>query len=458
MIDVIDAWLRLAADRIHERAAELTALDQAIGDGDHGTNMDRGFAAIRAMLDAGQPDGDEPRAVAAARLRTAGRTLISTVGGAAGPLYGTALMRAGGAVAESVARRRSRPGAGGRPGRRDRRDPAAGQGDHRREDHARCARAGRRSRADRSRWSGRTAAEVAVAMAEAAEAGALATVPLLATKGRASYLGERSVGHQDPGATSAALLLRALADATAGAGAASVPAPTPADRHDRASGTPTMAHTILIGRAGSPGVGVGRLLVVGSPSPTDGCSRACRRERPRTRRRHLRARATGWRVGPLRDGARGPGRPDRRPVPARRWAPSSRPRRCSRETPASWGRPSRWSRRARAPARRSCRPRPSRPTSSPRSMTTTSGNGRRMSGTWAGGWPRSCPARSGPISGIPMGPRPCSSRRTWTPRRWRPFVPSWSPGSPLRAERRPGMPRSSPARSGSRWCSVSVPR
>ena len=65
-------------------------------------------------------------------------------------------------------------------------------------------------------------AEVAVAMAEAAEAGALATVPLLATKGRASYLGERSVGHQDPGATSAALLLRALADATAGAGAASV--------------------------------------------------------------------------------------------------------------------------------------------------------------------------------------------------------------------------------------------
>ena len=84
MIDVIDAWLRLAADRIHERAAELTALDQAIGDGDHGTNMDRGFAAIRALLDAGRPEGDEPRAMAAARLRTAGRTLISTVGGAAG--------------------------------------------------------------------------------------------------------------------------------------------------------------------------------------------------------------------------------------------------------------------------------------------------------------------------------------------------------------------------------------
>ena len=80
-----------------------------------------------------------------------------------------------------------------------------------------AAEAGR----SRGRRAGADAAAVAVAMAEAAEAGALATVPLLATKGRASYLGERSVGHQDPGATSAALLLRALADATAGAGAAS---------------------------------------------------------------------------------------------------------------------------------------------------------------------------------------------------------------------------------------------
>ena len=64
MIDVIDAWLRLAADRIHEQAAALTALDQAIGDGDHGTNMDRGFAAIGALLDAGRPEGDGPQAVA----------------------------------------------------------------------------------------------------------------------------------------------------------------------------------------------------------------------------------------------------------------------------------------------------------------------------------------------------------------------------------------------------------
>src|SRR5688572_6533605 len=101
MIDVIDAWLRLAADRLHEQAAALTALDQAIGDGDHGTNMDRGFSAIRALVDAGRPEGDEPRAAAGARLKTAGRTLISTVGGAAGPLYGTGLIRAGSAVADS---------------------------------------------------------------------------------------------------------------------------------------------------------------------------------------------------------------------------------------------------------------------------------------------------------------------------------------------------------------------
>src|SRR5688572_12550798 len=98
MIDVIDSWLRLAASRLHDQAATLTALDQAIGDGDHGTNMDRGFAAIAASLDGGPPEGDGELGVGAARLRTAGRTLISTVGGAAGPLYGTALMRAGGAI------------------------------------------------------------------------------------------------------------------------------------------------------------------------------------------------------------------------------------------------------------------------------------------------------------------------------------------------------------------------
>ena len=217
MIDVIDAWLRLAADRLHEQAGALTALDQAIGDGDHGTNMDRGFSAIGALIDAGRPDGDEPRAVAGARLKTAGRTLISTVGGAAGPLYGTGLMRAGGVLADAA------PDAGtgdvivaaldaaiagiqqlgkALPGEKTMLDALVP-----------AVEAGRTAAA-----AGGDASAVTAAMADSAEAGALATTPMLATKGRASYLGERSVGHQDPGATSSALLLRALADTVSGAG------------------------------------------------------------------------------------------------------------------------------------------------------------------------------------------------------------------------------------------------
>lgn len=212
MIDIIDAWLRLAAARLHEQTTALTALDQAIGDGDHGTNMDRGFTAIAALLDAGPPDGQDERELAAARLRTAGRTLISTVGGAAGPLYGTALLRAGGAVAAGEASATA--------GRLvvDALDAAVtgiqGLGK---------ATAGEKTMLDSlmpAADAGRAALDqggdgqaIGRSMADAAEAGALATIPMLATKGRASYLGERSIGHQDPGATSAALLLRALADA-----------------------------------------------------------------------------------------------------------------------------------------------------------------------------------------------------------------------------------------------------
>lgn len=216
MIDVIDAWLRLAADRLHEQAPALTALDQAIGDGDHGTNMDRGFAAIRGMLDAGRPDGDDERVVAAARLRTAGRTLISTVGGAAGPLYGTALLRAGGVVAESsgdtatgetmvAALQGAIAGiqqlGKAAPGEKTMLDALVP-----------AVEAGRAAVA-----AGSDGATVAMSMADAAEDGAIATIPLLATKGRASYLGERSIGYQDPGATSAGLLLRALAEVIAAA-------------------------------------------------------------------------------------------------------------------------------------------------------------------------------------------------------------------------------------------------
>jgi dihydroxyacetone kinase-like protein len=214
MIDVIEAWLRLAAARLAEQAPALTALDQAIGDGDHGTNMDRGFKAIVAALDAGRPEAEGELAQAGAVLRTAGRTLISTVGGAAGPLYGTGFMRAGGAVSTADAAR----GNGtilvdaldaaiggiqalgkGSPGEKTMLDALVP-----------AAAAGRAAIA-----AGDDPAAITAAMATAAEAGAQATIPMLATKGRASYLGERSIGHQDPGATSSALLLRALADAAA---------------------------------------------------------------------------------------------------------------------------------------------------------------------------------------------------------------------------------------------------
>jgi dihydroxyacetone kinase-like protein len=209
MIDVIEAWGRLAEPRLHEQAAALTALDQAIGDGDHGTNMDRGFAAIVAMLDAGAR-ADDDRAGAATLLRTAGRTLISTVGGASGPLYGTAFMRAGGALAGADAASTSElivvaldAAIGGIQSL-----GKATTGEKTMLDALVPAVEAGRAAATRG-----DPANTVRAMADAADAGVASTIPMLATKGRASYLGERSIGHQDPGATSAALLLRALADA-----------------------------------------------------------------------------------------------------------------------------------------------------------------------------------------------------------------------------------------------------
>jgi dihydroxyacetone kinase-like protein len=216
MHTTLDAWLRAAAGRIHEQAPALTVLDQAIGDGDHGINMDRGFKAIVAMLDARPPvDTSLPEATAAADLlRATGKTLISTVGGASGPLYGTAFLRAAAAVggldapsaagALVAALEAAATGIGtlgkattGEKTMLDAIVPAAA-----------AARAALEAGAD--------VGAVAGAAADAATAGAEATIPLLATKGRASYLGERSIGHQDPGATSAALLLSVLAEVARG--------------------------------------------------------------------------------------------------------------------------------------------------------------------------------------------------------------------------------------------------
>ncbi|MDQ1531161.1 MAG: phosphoenolpyruvate---glycerone phosphotransferase subunit DhaL [Microbacteriaceae bacterium] len=200
-------WVRRSAAVVAEHRAELGALDREIGDGDHGENLDRGFRAVLAKLEGAEPEN--PGAV----LKLVATTLMSTVGGASGPLLGTAYLKAAGAVGDA-----------------DELDPAAvvalltaardgivlrGK-----------AEAGDKTMVDA--WTpavdaagaaaegGADPAAVLAAAAAAGEQGALATEPLVARKGRASYLGERAIGHRDPGAESSALQLRAAADAAAG--------------------------------------------------------------------------------------------------------------------------------------------------------------------------------------------------------------------------------------------------
>jgi dihydroxyacetone kinase-like protein len=210
MHDALVAWLRSAAQRIHEEAPRLTALDQAIGDGDHGINMDRGFTAIVTMLDGRETAAADvaDSAASADLLKQCGRTLISTVGGASGPLYGTAFLRSAAAVggdhpstaAAFVAALEAATNGIAGLGK-------AAEGEKTMLDAlfpaSRAARAALDGGADLSAVLG--------AARDAAEAGAAATEPMQATKGRASYLGERSIGHRDPGATSAELLLATLA-------------------------------------------------------------------------------------------------------------------------------------------------------------------------------------------------------------------------------------------------------
>ncbi|HEX7308966.1 dihydroxyacetone kinase subunit DhaL [Lentzea sp.] len=200
--DVVAA-IRAAAVVVQEHRDELVRLDQAIGDADHGENMRRGFTAVLSKLDAEEPD------TPAKALKLVATTLISTVGGAAGPLYGTAFLRASAAL-----------------------------GDAAELDHDAVARAlqaaldgvlarGKAAVGDKTMVDALTpavsaaastngsVAAVLSAAADAAAEGAESTVPMVARKGRASYLGERSAGHLDPGARSTALLLRAFADAAA---------------------------------------------------------------------------------------------------------------------------------------------------------------------------------------------------------------------------------------------------
>lgn len=202
------AWITRAAAAIEADRARLTELDAAIGDGDHGTNLDRGFAGVMRVLDTTDPR--TPGTV----LSLTGTTLISKVGGASGPLYGSAFRRAGSALADA-----SETDLPGLAAALDaalaaiRKLGAARDGDKTMVD-ALAPAVGALSEAAAN---GAPLLGALTAMAEAAQAGAKATIPMQASKGRASYLGPRSIGHLDPGAASMVLILTALRDTAAAA-------------------------------------------------------------------------------------------------------------------------------------------------------------------------------------------------------------------------------------------------
>lgn len=201
-------FVRGFAKVVAENKEYLTQLDSAIGDADHGINMDRGMRAAQAKLD-GVPEGDVGNL-----LKTVGMTLVSTVGGAGGPLYGTLFLQMGTAVtgrpelspqdwAEALTK-----GVEGVVMR-----GKAELGDKTMVD----ALAPARDALKEALEEGASFGDALRRSAAAAEDGMKGTIPLVARKGRASYLGERSAGHQDPGATSSYLLLKTAADTWADA-------------------------------------------------------------------------------------------------------------------------------------------------------------------------------------------------------------------------------------------------
>ena len=198
----VAAAIRAVAAAIADQHVELTRLDREIGDGDHGENMNRGFKAVVAKLDADQEMA--PGAV----LKLVAMTLMSTVGGASGPLYGTAFLRAATAAGDTDQLDAAAVGSalaaalGGVQAR-----GKAVPGDKTMVDA--LVPAAEAARGD-------SVAEVLQAAAAAAHDAVATTIPLIARKGRASYLGERSAGHADPGATSTAVILGALAEAAKG--------------------------------------------------------------------------------------------------------------------------------------------------------------------------------------------------------------------------------------------------
>ena len=205
-VDDLIAWLMRFDQQIVDQAEHLTELDSAIGDADHGTNMARGTAAVRSRLTDARPDD------AGALLKSCGMALVSTVGGASGSLYGTLFLemaRHVGAASEldtTVFAAAFRAGVAGVVAR-GRAEP----GDKTMIDALQPTVAV----LDRAAVDGVPLAEALRSAAAAAALGRDATIPLVARKGRASYLGDRSADHLDPGATSAAILVQALADSQA---------------------------------------------------------------------------------------------------------------------------------------------------------------------------------------------------------------------------------------------------
>ncbi|MDE9366250.1 dihydroxyacetone kinase subunit DhaL [Luteipulveratus sp. YIM 133132] len=200
-LDDVVAWLRDLAGTMKEHAAELTELDSAIGDADHGTNMARGTAAVAALLDESYDD-------AAALLKKAGMTLVSTVGGASGPLYGTFFLRMAGPLAGKEQIEAADLGAALRAGVEGiQQRGKAEAGDKTMYD----AWAPALEAYDEAVSGGQDVGGSLRAAAEAAAKGRDGTEPLVARKGRASYLGDRSAGHLDPGAASTTLLLESAA-------------------------------------------------------------------------------------------------------------------------------------------------------------------------------------------------------------------------------------------------------
>ncbi|MEU3937396.1 dihydroxyacetone kinase subunit DhaL [Streptomyces sp. NPDC029044] len=192
--DFFRRWMTATAASVDREAERLTALDSPIGDADHGSNLQRGFTAVVAALEKETPG--TPGGV----LTLAGRQLISTVGGASGPLYGTLLRRTGKALGDAGEVSAEQLAEAFRAGV----DAVMTLGG---------AAPGDKTMIDALVPAVDALGDSFTAARTAAEEGAVATTPLQARKGRASYVGERSIGHQDPGATSAALLVAGLAEA-----------------------------------------------------------------------------------------------------------------------------------------------------------------------------------------------------------------------------------------------------